>query len=404
MRIAVYHNLPSGGAKRTLYEEVRRLTGKHHIDVFTLSSANHEFADLRPFAAHHKVYDFEPRPLFSSPFGRLNQAVRLNDLKRVQALTKIIAQDIEQGDYDVCLLQPCQFETSPSLIRYLQNTPTVYFCQEPLRRLYEEMPERPYDKNDTGMRSIVDRIDPLIASYLRVLRKTDQANTRGANIVLVNSNFVKDAVKEIYEVEAKVCYHGIDADWFQPSTDEKQDFLLSVGSLTPLKGFDFLIEAVSLVPKEIRPPLLIVSNFQNPPEKEYLTQLAHEKDVALKLEGNISEERLVQLYNQTKIAVYAAIREPFGLVPVEAMACETTVIAVQDGGVQETILDNQTGLLVERDPNQFAQAIQDLLSNPEKSQAFGKKGREQVLEKWTWEKAIYTLEGYLEAASKMKKE
>ena len=207
--------------------------------------------------------------------------------------------------------------------------------------------------------------------------------------------------KEIYQVDAQVCYHGIDAEWFRPLPEEKQNFVLSVGSLTPLKGFDFLIEAVSRVPKQIRPQLVIASNFQNPPEKEYLNHLALEKDVELILEGNVSEERLLQLYNQAKIIVYAAIREPFGLVPVEAMACETAVVTVRDGGVQETVLNDQTGFLVERDSLEFSRAIQDLLSNSERRQKFGQKGREEVLQKWTWEKAISSLDSYLVAASKM---
>ena len=401
MRIAVYHNLPSGGAKRTLYEEVRRLSEKHHIDVFTLTSANHEFADIRPHAARHKVYTFEPGQLFASPFGRLNQAVRWLDLNHFKSLSQKIAQDIEEGNYDICLVHPCQYESSPSVIQFLQHLPTVYYCHEPLRRIYEEMPTRPYDNHDLVIRVIINHFDPLIAVYLQRLKETDRTNIRKADIVLVNSKFTQGAVQEVYQVNAQVCYHGIDAEWFRPLPEEKQDFVLSVGSLTPLKGFDFLIEAVSRIPKQIRPQLVIASNFQNPPEKKYLNHLAFEKDVELILEGNVSEERLLQLYNQAKIIVYAAIREPFGLVPVEAMACETAVVTVRDGGVQETVLNDQTGFLVERDPHEFSRAIQDLLSNSERRQKFGQKGREEVLQKWTWEKAINSLDGYLATASKM---
>ena len=120
MRIALYHNLPSGGAKRTLSEAARRLAVHHQLDVYTLSSANHEFADIRPFVDSHKVYEFAPRPLFNSPFGRLNQAVRLADLRRIEGVTRQIAADIEAEGYDVVYVHPCRIEKSPSLLSHIQ--------------------------------------------------------------------------------------------------------------------------------------------------------------------------------------------------------------------------------------------------------------------------------------------
>ena len=395
MRIAIYHNLLSGGAKRALYEETRRLSANHQLDVFTLSSANHEFADLRPYVARHQVYDFQPGALLNSPFGRLNQAIRQADLQRLRSLARRIAQDIEAGNYDLCFVQPCQYESSPSILSYLQHLPTVYYCHEPLRRMYEEMPLRPYENSDSTLRKTLDRFDPLIASYQHALKNNDRKNLHSANLILVNSKFIQNSVRSIYQAEAQVSYLGVDVDWFRPLTEPKQDFVLSVGSLTPLKGFDFLINALALIPEVQRPILVIASNFQNPPEKTYLEQLAQSQKVDLKLEGNVSEERLVQLYNQAKIAVYAAIREPFGLVPVEAMACGTAVVAIRDGGVQETILDGETGLLVARDPEKFAAALQKLLSNPELAQEYGHNGRTHILNHWTWDKANQTLENYL---------
>ena len=73
MRIALFHNAPSGGAKRAIYEWTRRLTEHHQIDVYTLNSADHDFCDIRPFVQQYQVFDFAPRKLFNSPWGRLNQ-------------------------------------------------------------------------------------------------------------------------------------------------------------------------------------------------------------------------------------------------------------------------------------------------------------------------------------------
>ena len=76
MKIALFHNLPSGGAKRAVYEWIKRLSQKHKIDVFSLSTADHNFLDLRSLVTNHKIYQFQPSRLFGSPFGRINQFQR----------------------------------------------------------------------------------------------------------------------------------------------------------------------------------------------------------------------------------------------------------------------------------------------------------------------------------------
>ncbi len=396
MRIAIYHNLPSGGAKRVLYESVRRMVADHHIDVYSLSTANHEFCDLRPFVANHRIYDFEPSPLLSSPFGRLNQGFRLVDLQRLNNLTKVIAENIEAGDYDVALIEPCQFEIAPSIIKHL-SIPTAYYCQEPLRRLYETMPDRPYDQKKAAWKTNLDRLDPLPPLYHRVLKRNDRANTQAAGRVLVNSKFIQESVRKIYQTSAQVCYLAVDTDLFRPLDVDKRPILYSVGSLTPLKGFDFLIRAVGLIPLDQRPALVITSNFQNPPEREYLNQLATGNGVQLELLNDISEAELVALYNQAEITVYSPVREPFGLVALESMACGTPVIGIREGGLQETIRHEETGLLIDRDPQKFADAIVALRSSPEKMSSFGRRSREHVLANWSWDFAVQTLENHLKA-------
>ena len=396
MRIALYHNLPSGGAKRTLTEATKRLAANHHIDVFTLSAANHQFADLRPYVAKHTVFPFQPRPLFQSPFGRLNQLLRLTDLLRLEKVMRRIAGIINRADYDVLLAHPCQFEKSPSLLNYA-TLPTVYYCQEPLRRLYEPAPFRPYDDVASARRRLLNRLDPLPPLYFNTLKRIDRRNTRRADTVLVNSEFIRASVRQIYGVEAVVSYHGIDAGVFRPLALEKQNIVLTVGSLTPLKGFDFLIEAMAKLPAANRPVLVIVSNFQNPPEKQFLQQLAVKLRVRVDFLTDISDTELVKLYNQAKVVAYAPLREPFGLVPLEAMACSTPVVAVREGGIPETVIHGQTGTLVARDAAQFAGAVAALLENPALAAAYGENGRAHVLKNWTWERAAATLETQLAA-------
>jgi len=397
LRIAIYHNLPSGGAKRTVLEQVKRLSIRHEVDVFSLSSANHEFADLRPYIKNHTVLEFRPLKLLQSPWGRVNQAIRWLDLSRLNRRTQHLSQIILKNGYDVLLAHPCQFENNPSVLQHVTAIRTVYYCHEPLRLIYEKMPARPYDQAELRQRQLLNRIDPLPSLYKAKLQRQDRDNIRMAARVLVNSNFIRQSVKQIYGIDAHVSYHGVDGSFFQPRHIEKLNILLSVGSLTPLKGFDFLIQAMGCLPTSGRPTLVIASNFQNPPEREYLIDLAGKSGVDVELEGNVSDVRLVELYSQAKITVYAPLAEPFGLVPLESMACATPVVAVDEGGIRETVLHNQTGVLVQRAPELFAGAITQLLTDTNLAREIGVNGREHVLNHWSWERAMDTLERYLVA-------
>lgn len=399
MRIALYHNLSSGGAKRTVFELVRRLATRHEIDVYTLSCADHDFADLRPHVGNHDVYRFQPLPLLPSPFGRLNQLSRLIDLRRIGRSTRQIADQVETRGYDVAFVHPCQIEVAPSLLAHLKQTPTVYFCQEPLRRVYEPMPRRPYDRHDTTGRRLLNAIDPLPGLYLHTLKNRDRYNTRSAGVILVNSQFIQQSVRDIYDRQARVSYLGVDLQQFDPQPDQRLPIVLSVGSLTPLKGFDFLIEAMARLPAARKTPLVIVSNFQNAPERNYLLQLAKERGVELQLRHGISDEQLRLLYSRAQVVAYAPIREPFGLVPVEAMACATPVVAVAEGGVRESVVHEQTGYLTERDPARFAAALDLLLADPRHAENMGCRGREHVTRNWSWDQAAARVETFLEGAA-----
>jgi glycosyltransferase involved in cell wall biosynthesis len=398
MRIALYHNLPSGGAKRSVNEAVRRLVDRHHIDTYTLSCANHEFADIRPFVAKHVIYDFRPSPLFNSPFGRLNPLIRIMDVFRLDLLSQSIAKQVENEKYDVLLVYSCKYVNSPGLLRYVKNLRSVYFPQEPPRVLYETSPRRPYDLFKSVTRRALNRIDPLPYLYRKILRDTDRRNLRQADRVLVNSEFMRRSFDEIYQIRSQVSYHGVDTERFKPVEIARQDYFLSVGSLTPMKGFDFLIEAVAELPQKNSHALIIASNFQNPPEIEYLTSLANDRSVNLELLNNISDEKLVGLYNGARVTLYAPIREPFGLVPLESMACEIPVVGVREGGIPETVIEGKTGVLVERGAKEFAAALGGLIADPGLAREYGRNGREHVLRNWTWERAVNTLENHLCAA------
>ena len=392
MRITLYHNLPSGGAKRSQYEKIVRLAKKHEIHVETLTSANHDFADIRPLVHQYTQHPFQSSRMLKSPFGRLNPLLRWVDLERLERVDKKIAQQIEQKQTDILFANPCRFQGTPSVLRHLKGVPKVYYCHEPLRILYEKMPYRPYYPPKNGLRQLLKKVDPLPGIYNARLKENDQENIKQADLVLVNSKYIQRQVWEIYGVEAQVCYLGVDAGLFRPLNVPREYAVLSVGSLTPLKGFDFVIRALALIPKSERPRYWIASNFSNSPEYKYLTELALDLGVDVEFHGNISDERLVSFYNRAAVTAYAPVREPFGLVALESMACATPVVGVREGGLLETIEDGQNGRLTERDENEYADAIYTLLTQPDLAREYGENGRRQVLDKWTWRSAAEQLE------------
>ncbi|HHY55690.1 MAG TPA: glycosyltransferase family 4 protein [Chloroflexi bacterium] len=383
MKLAIYHNLPSGGGKRALYEMTKRLAVRHTLDVYTLSTAEHDFCDVRPLVRSHTVLPFQPLPLGKPPFGRLNQGIRAVDLLRLEAVQRRIAAQIDAAGYDVVFVHNCRFSQSPGLLKFLR-TPTVYYCQEPPRQLYEPAAQRPYLQFSRAQR-LGNLVDPLPLLYRRTLAALDRRNVKAASLILVNSAFSRESLFRVYGVSARVCYLGVDIRVFQPLSLPKERFVLSVGALIANKGFDFVMQALSLIDRTERPKLIVVSNHVDPREQRYLAELARALAVEVEFQQMIGDHELVTLYNRAAATVYAPVMEPFGFVPLESMACATPVVGVFEGGVRESVASNVTGVLVQRDPVEFADAIHRVCSNPTWAQELGKNGVAHVHRHWTWE-------------------
>jgi glycosyltransferase involved in cell wall biosynthesis len=399
MRIAVYHNLTSGGAKRALHQTVRGLSERHRIDVYSLESADHDYCDLRPFASRHETVPFAPPRLFRSPLGRLNQLQRLRGLRELDRVGRHIARMIDDGNYDVVYVHPDMWTQAPMFLRH-SGSQTLYHVHESLRDAYEAPVPRPYDNR--GPKKVLDGIDPLIALYRSALKRLDYQATRRARRHLANSSFTAANLARNYGCTAEVAYFGLDCAAFMPASADSADadFVLSVGALVPRKGFDFLIQALGTIPQGSRPGLRIVSNFVDHRERAFLQQLAARESVRFDIENMVAQESLLQRYRQTPLVVYSPVQEPLGLVPLEAMACGTPVVAVADGGVNETVQDQVTGLLVPRDPHAFGEAVRSLLANGSRRRLYGRRGREYVCTHWDLRRALDKIEGHLTVAAR----
>ena len=285
----------------------------------------------------------------------------------------------------------------PSSSSYAQRGP----CQEPPRTLYE--PSLNAEPRQVAWRSRLNRVDPLISVFRSNARRLDREATQAAGAVIVNSQFVLNVVSRIYAVAPQVSYLGVDTAVFHPDPGiERQDYVLSVGTIQPHKGFDFLIRSLGQVPSASRPALRLIGNSQDRDYRMYLETLAGRERVSLQIELGVPLDVLVRRYSEARLLLYAPHNEPFGLVPLEAMACGTPIVAVAEGGVRESVVSEYTGLLVSGTWRSLQRQCNAYLPSRKLAATFGLNGRKHTLEKWTWDRSVALLESHLSACGKIR--
>lgn len=392
MRIALYHNLISGGSKREAYELARQFVcGGHTVDLYCPATADERFLPLSGLIKRRYTFDLRlcPEVGLRLPGVRkyLDVAGLIANLRELKRTCRKVASAIDAGSYDFVFVHHDRIVQSPYLLRYLK-TPSVYYCAEPMREFYEPAIARPFHRPQ----STIDRLQqawyaPARKARNSIIKSEDRKNIRHASLLLTNSFFSAESIYRAYGLRARVVYLGVDTDKFRPLDLARDSFVLSVGAVGPLKGYDFIIESLAKMPANERPRLIVVGNTSSEGERVFLGWLAADRGVALDVFANVGEEELVELYNRALVFVYSPVLEPFGLAPLEAMACGTPVVAVKEGGVRESVADGAVGFLVERVAESFAAALSDLLSSESKRGEFGRNARAHVESFWTWEQA-----------------
>lgn len=387
MRIAVFHDLPSGGAKRVLQAQLRGLSKRgHELRLFLPASADETFLPTTALAGETMVVAMPEPPdrerLLEGRATPLDRVRWLAYMARVRSVARTLARAIDDAACDVALVHPSQFTQGPWLLRWLR-TPAVYYCHEPLRAAYDPAISTP------AMRRLIRA----------TLGRVDRTNARHATCVLANSEFTARKVREVYGVGAAVAYPGIDHELFRPR-EGPRDGVLSVGALLPIKGLDFIIRALGLLPADVRPALTVVADRGRGAEHARLAALADRVGLRLRVNRRVDDDALVDAYSRARLVLYAAHGEPLGLVPLEAMACGRPVVAVGEAGVSETVVDGVSGVLVPRDEVRFAEAVRGLLEDPERAETLGRNGSDMVRRHWTWDHAVDLLEEQLLAQAR----
>jgi starch synthase len=201
-----------------------------------------------------------------------------------------------------------------------------------------------------------------------------------------------------------VIYNGIDTALYAPAPstdalamhgiDGTRPYAIFVGRITRQKGLAHLIRAASRFNPDIQ--LVLCAGAPDTPEiateiERGVENLAEQREGVVWIRESVPREQLTQLLSHASVFVCPSIYEPLGIVNLEAMACQTAVVASAIGGIPEVVQDGVTGLLVnysEDEPEQFeaglAAAVNELCADPSRASEMGRAGRARVVNDFSW--------------------
>src|SRR5207249_2440016 len=236
-----------------------------------------------------------------------------------------------------------------------------------------------------------------------------------ADAVIAVSGETKRDIERLFDVDparVHVIHNGIDLNQYRKADsiatlkrygiDPIKPYLLFVGRITRQKGFEHLIRAIQFMDRDFQIVLCAAA-----PDTAGMAQemkIAVERAKAQRAEiiwidEMVDQKTACELYSHAAVFVCPSIYEPFGIINLEAMACETAVVASAIGGIKEVVVDGETGFLVPLEqmhespfeptnPEKFARdlaaRINQLMKDPQLRERFGKAGRKRTEENFSW--------------------
>lgn len=272
-------------------------------------------------------------------------------------LFPIAIEQFDLSDYDLILSSSSAVAKG---VKTRKNQLHICYCHSPMRYVWDLQEQYLHDAGlDKGLKGIY-------AKYiLNKIKKWDVANSKNVDFFIANSNYVAARIKRIYDREATVIYPPVDVDFFQLE-EQKQDYYFTASRLVTYKKVQLIVETFNELPHL----KLIVAG--NGPEFQKLKKLGKNN---IEYVGFVDYEKLKNFMQKAKAFVFAA-EEDFGIIPVEAQACGTPVIAFAKGGTLETVVENETGVFFEE---QSTRKLKEAIYTFEKTEFNPKKIREHAI-------------------------
>jgi glycogen synthase len=236
-----------------------------------------------------------------------------------------------------------------------------------------------------------------------------------ADAVIAVSGETKADVERLFNVRPErlhVIYNGIDLEEYRKTAstaaltkygiDRDKPFLLFVGRITRQKGIIHLVRAIEFMEPGFQ--IVLCAGAPDTPQigaemKEVVEKMKAKRPGIVWIDEMVDKQTVRELYSHAAVFCCPSIYEPFGIINLEAMACETAVVATAVGGIKEVVVDGETGFLVPidqmkespfepRDPVRFARdlaaRINQLITDPELCEKLGRAGRRRAEEKFGW--------------------
>ena len=236
-----------------------------------------------------------------------------------------------------------------------------------------------------------------------------------ADAIIAVSGATKHDIERLFNVDparVHVIHNGIDLNQYHKvdstgalnryGIDAAKPYLLFVGRITRQKGFQHLVRAIQFMDRDFQ--VVLCAAAPDTPQLAEEMRISVERAEAERpgiiwINEMVDQKAACELYSHAAVFVCPSIYEPFGIINLEAMACETAVVASAVGGIKEVVVDGETGFLVpleqmnespfeainaEKFARDLATRVNELMRNPQLREKFGKAGRKRVEEHFSW--------------------
>ncbi len=223
----------------------------------------------------------------------------------------------------------------------------------------------------------------------------ERTGIEAADAVVAVSRTMRDDILAHFKVDPSrvhVIHNGIDLDlWtrrplgagLKSAWGIADDYVLFLGRCTPQKGAETLVDAAAEIPCQV---VMAMGGADTPDYEQRVTRKLAERSNIVHIKGMLTEDEAAQLYSGARAFICPSVYEPFGIINLEAMACETPVVASAVGGIVEIVVDGETGTLVPpSDPAALAAAVRRLLENPARAAEMGRAGRLRAERGFSWQ-------------------
>ncbi|MGB9938737.1 glycosyltransferase [Methanosarcina sp.] len=272
----------------------------------------------------------------------LGKTPKIPPLKQISASVHFAACNFSE-EYDFFI-----FSGNWAHFAAKKHKPNLYYCHTPTRAFY--------DLYDTFLQRQSLLVSIFFRIWVRLHRPVSEYYLSHTGKIVTNSKNTSKRIKKYFRRDAEVIYPPVETSKF--TYKEYGEFWLSVNRLYPEKRVEIQIDAFKKMPEE---RLVIVGGYSKGDHaKSYAENIVNNLPQNVKVLGEISEAELLDTYSRCKGFICTAMDEDFGMTPVEAMASGKPVIAVNEGGFKESVVDGRTGVLVDADCQSIIEAVKSI--------------------------------------------